>query len=142
MKFIKLIIVLFVVVVAGVGNSWADRGHGYGGHGYGGHGYGGVAIGPYWEPGYYPIAPYFYPPYYPTYNSPAIVYSEPQVYVQQQAPLAAEPTSSPPPPPTQAAATVSSDYWYYCKAAKGYYPYVKECPSGWQKVPTTPPGQR
>jgi len=31
--------------------------------------------------------------------------------------------------------------WYYCENAKGYYPYVRECPSGWQAVPQTPPGQ-
>src|SRR5215831_359247 len=30
--------------------------------------------------------------------------------------------------------------WYYCKGAKAYYPYVRECPSGWQAVPQTPPG--
>lgn len=31
--------------------------------------------------------------------------------------------------------------WYYCENAKAYYPYVRECPSGWQAVPQTPPGQ-
>lgn len=25
-------------------------------------------------------------------------------------------------------------YWYYCKNPSGYYPYVKQCPSGWMKV--------
>jgi len=36
-----------------------------------------------------------------------------------------------------------ASFWYYCKGAKTYYPYVRECPSGWvQIVPqTTPPGQ-
>jgi hypothetical protein len=29
-------------------------------------------------------------------------------------------------------------YWYYCDATKGYYPYVKECPTGWQKVAPRP----
>ena len=24
--------------------------------------------------------------------------------------------------------------WYYCRDAKAYYPYVRECPSGWQQV--------
>jgi hypothetical protein len=28
----------------------------------------------------------------------------------------------------------AQQYWYFCKSAKGYYPYVKECPEGWQKV--------
>ena len=30
--------------------------------------------------------------------------------------------------------------WYYCNDAKAYYPYVRECPSGWkQVVPQTVP---
>jgi hypothetical protein len=28
----------------------------------------------------------------------------------------------------------AQQYWYFCKSAKGYYPYIKECPEGWQKV--------
>jgi hypothetical protein len=56
------------------------------------------------------------------------------VYIeQQQAPAA------PPPAPVAAA---PADYWYYCAAAQGYYPYVKECPGGWQKVLPQPPAQR
>jgi FKBP-type peptidyl-prolyl cis-trans isomerase FkpA len=33
--------------------------------------------------------------------------------------------------------------WYYCSDAKAYYPYVRECRSGWLRVApqTTPPGQ-
>jgi len=31
--------------------------------------------------------------------------------------------------------------WYYCPESKAYYPYVKECPGGWQQVaPQPPPG--
>jgi hypothetical protein len=30
-------------------------------------------------------------------------------------------------------------YWYYCEPAGAYYPYVKECPSGWLKVSPEPP---
>src|SRR6266850_835022 len=29
--------------------------------------------------------------------------------------------------------------WYYCNDAKAYYPYVRECPSGWRQVPETAP---
>jgi hypothetical protein len=25
-------------------------------------------------------------------------------------------------------------YWYYCEEAATYYPYVKECAGGWQRV--------
>ncbi len=28
----------------------------------------------------------------------------------------------------------SGDYWYYCESAGQYYPYVTECPEGWQAV--------
>jgi hypothetical protein len=37
------------------------------------------------------------------------------------------------PPPTPA------PVWYYCTQLAGYYPYVPQCPSGWQAVPATPP---
>ena len=29
--------------------------------------------------------------------------------------------------------------WYYCAESRSYYPYVRECPGGWQRVPATPP---
>lgn len=76
----------------------------------------GIVIGPAWGPWYYPPPPYYYPPYYP----PVVIERAPPVYVQQQ----------PAPAP--------ENYWYYCAAAKGYYPYVKECPGGWQKVSPQP----
>ena len=31
--------------------------------------------------------------------------------------------------------------WYYCDSAKGYYPYVRSCASGWRSVPANPEGQ-
>lgn len=66
---------------------------------------------------------YFYPgPVYP-YPNPYV----PPVVINQTYP-APEPAG---PAPTQ--------YWYYCAAAKGYYPYVPTCAGGWQKVPATPP---
>jgi len=30
-------------------------------------------------------------------------------------------------------------WWYYCGAAGAYYPYVKHCPGGWQRVAPRPP---
>lgn len=29
--------------------------------------------------------------------------------------------------------------WYYCRESNGYYPYVKQCPGGWERVPARPP---
>jgi len=69
------------------------------------------------------------PPYYayPSYPSQVVVVpAQPQTYIQQEA--------------TQAAPLVQG-YWYYCADAHAYYPYVKQCPGGWQRVsPQPPPG--
>ena len=75
-------------------------------------------------PGYYYPAPYYYPAYYPPYYpAPVVVQSAPQVYVERN---------------DAAPAPEAQSYWYYCAATKGYYPYVKECPGGWQKVAPVP----
>ena len=29
---------------------------------------------------------------------------------------------------------VALQYWYYCTAAAAYYPYVQNCPGGWELV--------
>ncbi|PWB42793.1 MAG: hypothetical protein C3F19_03715 [Rhodocyclales bacterium] len=75
--------------------------------------------------GYYywwhePPPPYYY--YYP----PTIIVrpQEPQVYIERGAPQQA--------PQAEA-------YWYYCSESRSYYPYVKDCPGGWQRVVPTPP---
>lgn len=34
-------------------------------------------------------------------------------------------------PPAEPAAQV---WWYWCADSRAYYPYVKECPGGWQRV--------
>ncbi|HTY98278.1 MAG TPA: hypothetical protein VMB75_00475 [Rhodocyclaceae bacterium] len=119
MKTIKWLIALVLLAAGGVGTAWADH--------HGGHVHFGVVIGPYWGPWYYPPPPYYYPPYYP----PVVIERPtPQVYVEQPPAAAA---------PAVPAAPAAANYWYYCAKAKGYYPYVKECPSGWQRVPAQPP---
>jgi hypothetical protein len=82
----------------------------------------GVNFGPYWGP-YWGPAWYYPPPYY--YYPPAVVYTAPpapQTYVERNDQPAAQ-----------------QSYWYYCESSRGYYPYVKECPSGWKAVPPAPP---
>lgn len=70
---------------------------------------------------YYP-PPYYYPGYY--YPQPVAYPAQPVTYVEQgAAPAPAEPAG----------------WWYYCEVSRTYYPYVKECPSGWQRVPALPP---
>ena len=119
---IKLIIAFLLLGAAGAGSAWADRGHAHFG----------VVIGPYWGgPWYYPPPAYYYPPYYPQVIVPA-----PQVYIEQQPAASAAPSA-----PVAPVAAAPVNYWYYCAAAKNYYPYVKECPSGWQRVSPQPPGQ-
>ncbi len=82
------------------------------------HGYvrGGVWIGPGW---WGPVYPYPYP-----------YYAVPPVVVQQQPQPPAEYVAPEPQTP---------GYWYFCQEPKGYYPYVKQCPGGWEKVVPPPP---
>jgi hypothetical protein len=87
-------------------------------HGRARVGVGFVFGGPFWHPWYYAPPPYYY------YPPPYTVYSSPPVYIERQD---TEPTPA------------AADWWYYCEQSKGYYPYVKTCPGGWQKVPPTPP---
>jgi hypothetical protein len=104
---------LAAIMLIGAGSAWADRGHG--------HVHFGIIVGPQWGHLYYP-PPYYYSPYYP----PVVIAPPvPQVYIEQQ---------TMPPAPAAAAG-----YWYYCAASGSYYPYIKECPGGWQKVLPQPP---
>ena len=122
MRFAREMIALAVLAVAATDAAWADHGHGHG------HVRLGVVIGPYWGPWYYPPA-YYYPPYYPV----VVERTAPPVYIEQQ-------SAAPAMPPPAAAPAAQNNYWYYCNELKGYYPYVKECPGGWQKVSPQPPG--
>lgn len=80
-----------------------------------GHARFGVFVGPTvaW-PYYYPEPYYYYPP-------TVAVQPSPPVYIEQAQPA-----------PQQ--------YWYFCQNPQGYYPYVKECSSTWQRVLPQPPG--
>lgn len=97
--------------------AWPAHGHWHGNHQHGG-GHVGVFIG-------VPLgAPWHYNPYY-TYPPVVTVPATPPVYIQQALPLQDQ--------------QQSNSWWYYCNAQQGYYPYVKQCPSGWQLVPAQPP---
>lgn len=118
-KTVKLMIALLLVRAVGVDNAWADRRHG-GHHRHFNRQFSVVIGAPYWDP-------FYYPRYYPRYYAPLVIERPvPQVYIEQPsalAPLAAD----------------AANYWYYCSSARGYYPYVSECPGGWQKVLPRPP---
>lgn len=73
-------------------------------------------------PPYYPPAYYGYPPAAGRFVPPA-VYIERKDVAQ----------------PAQPATGSQGNYWHYCRSVEGYYPYVKECPDGWEQVAPTPP---
>jgi hypothetical protein len=81
----------------------------------------GVGFGfgyPYWG------GPWGYPPPYYYYPAPIVV-QQPVTYVEQN-------------PQAVSAPAADAGWWYYCDQSRGYYPYVRECPGGWQRVPPTP----
>jgi len=122
----------------GGGHGYYGNGHGYYGHGHGyygrGYGFGGYLGAPFYSyPYYYPYYPYYGYPYYP----PVVVETvpaQPPVYIEQGTPQFSAPQE-----PSQPEKT---NWWYHCAEPDGYYPYVKKCPSGWEKVkPMQPPQQ-
>jgi hypothetical protein len=90
---------------------------------------------------------YFYPA--PVYPYPLavseVIYAPAPIVVAPAVP----PTTvvAPPSPPVSPQGTTvvapqnpTSGMWYYCDSAKGYYPYVQQCPEPWRSVPAAPPG--
>jgi hypothetical protein len=119
------------------GHRWGDGRWYYGGHRWGDgrwyHGWHDGHLGWWWiVAGMWYLYPALVHPYPDTYVPPVVVEQQPPVIIQQ-----APPATVPSQPP--AAAPRAPQYWYYCRSAKAYYPYVSSCPSGWMKVPTTPP---
>lgn len=97
----------------------------------------GYGWGPgYWGPRYRYLPPPLiaydeYDPYF--YGPPVVVHRpDPPEYIERDPP-AVDPALAEPPA-----------WWYWCPSAKAYYPYVKQCPGGWQRVPPqpTPPERR
>ena len=131
MKKVALALVMILAGSIASGSVLARGGHG-GGHGgghFGGFGAGlglGLFVGaPLLWGGYYG-SPYYYPPsyYYPPYPA-----ASPPVYMEQGAPA-----------PATAPAPSQAYWWYYCADSQSYYPYVRQCPGGWQRVAPQPPG--
>lgn len=114
------------------------RGHDFGlwRGGHWNHGWHNGRSGWWWVAGgiwyFYPVPVYPYPdPYIP----PIVVEDSPPPTVEVQQP----PAEAPPPAGASAEPPTPQD-WYYCESAKGYYPYVPSCPSGWKTVPASPSG--
>lgn len=68
------------------------------------------------------------------YGAPApYYYYPPVVAVQPSPPVYIEQSPGPAAPAQQPA------YWYFCPESNAYYPYVTDCPSGWEQVVPQPP---
>jgi len=126
-------IAALLAVSFGSGTALADHGHGHW------HGHDRASIGFYFGPSPFYYRPYvqpYYPYPYPYYAYPPVVISppapqSPPVYVEKGQESAAPDEST----------STQDYYWYHCDKPEGYYPYIKECPGGWQKVTPEPPQQ-
>lgn len=114
MKRARVQVLSALLLAVACGGAWAAHFH---------HGARvGIYIGPSF--GWYYPPPYYYP-YPPVVVAPAA----PPVYIEQGPGPDAPPTQPVPPP----------NAWYYCSNPDGYYPYVRQCPGGWQRVAPHPP---
>ena len=136
------------------GGGWYHDGYYHGGYYHGGyygwhhggyyHGYygccGSVSVGFYFGPGFiygYPFYPYYYPPYYASVYYPYVSgdVSQPAQYIEQGQDQAGGADVY----DQGGGGAAQLAVWYYCNNPQGYYPYVRTCPGGWQKVPARPP---
>ena len=116
MRVARAIVVLAVALGAAVASApaFADRWHGHSRVHFGL--YFGAPL--YWHP-YYP-PPYYYPP-------TVVVPQSPPVYIERGGQAEQAPADQ--------------GWWYFCRESNAYYPYVKHCPGGWEKVRPQPPAQ-
>lgn len=101
-----------ILSVACAGAAWPA---GHGGHSGGGH-----SGGHFFHHGararvFISSPAFFYPGPYYYYPGPGYAPAAPVEYIQQD--------NGPGP-----------QYWYFCPASRAYYPYVNECPGGWQLI--------
>ena len=115
------------------GHTGSKSGGHRGKHGGGHFHRGAVGLGVGYGVPYFAI-PYYYPPYYPPNYFPGYPpdYQEPGAYGGPSQFL--EPAY---PQHSQAAET---NDWFFCPGSNAYYPYVRQCPQGWQRVSPSPGG--
>ena len=147
MKHYSKMVAMLILLVAGGAVSESAMAQHHGGVRFG------VNIGiPLFGPGYLP--PYAYPaPAYaypaPAYGYPAPPYAYPAPAYSYPAPAYSYPAPAVAPSgayveqgyaqATPAPAPARQQDWFYCPDSKSYYPYVRECPGAWQRVPAQPP---
>ena len=139
--------VLALTAALATSTAWAHRGYGYGnGNGYGHHYHGGGRVGlfiggPVLGFPYYGYPAYGYPAFGYGYGYPPYGYYGPATTVittPAAAPVYIEQSSAANNVGAYPSGPASDGYWYYCSNPDGYYPYVKQCANGWQKVPPQP----
>ncbi|PLP96274.1 hypothetical protein CYJ10_33125 [Cupriavidus pauculus] len=104
--------------------------HGGGFHGHSGFHHGGFhhghvaffAVGAGW-PGWWGYA-YDGWPYYPAYSAYSAYPTTPVTYIEKG---------------DGSDSASANDWWYRCNEPNGYYPYVQDCPAGWQVELARPP---
>jgi hypothetical protein len=86
---------------------------------------------------------YYGPAYGYGYVVPGYAYGTPSsmVYIERNQPVTPAQAPAPVAPAAPSGAAPGNDWWYLCASPRGAYPYVRECPSGWERVPAVPPGQ-
>lgn len=165
MNALRLALPIAALLVAMAAGTPAQAGSG-GGHGHG-YGYGSsVRIhwgGPLWWGGWGPYGPgygwsggwgaywpYGYVPSAVVVGPPAVVTSTSGVtYIEREGSVNSTTRQAPaavPPPPSAAPGAIGeapppgAQWWYLCSNPRGAYPYVRDCPGGWERVPAQPPG--
>ncbi len=122
MRFVAAALALGVMLAGTTAAGPASAHHGHHGHGPRvsfGFGFGSPFFWGYPYPYYYSPPPYYYYPHGAT-TAPA-----PTTYIERG--------------DGHASQDQPQGTWYYCPEAKAYYPYVKQCAGGWQRVAPQPP---
>ena len=88
-------------------------------------------------------APVYYPPGSAYAGGPS-AYGTPPAGPGYYGPAALPASYNAPPqaaPYYAAAPAQPQAEWYYCADSRSYYPYARECPGGWQRIPAQPPSR-
>ncbi|MFZ6812943.1 hypothetical protein ACO0K3_00605 [Undibacterium sp. Rencai35W] len=147
MNWTKSVLCSLALLAATSSNiAWADHPHFYHGPRWG--------VGLYVNPfpivrsSYYYGSPYYYPTtyrYYPEVVVAPVVTTVPQtVYIEQSysGPAVTSTSSGTTTYVSPSVPQQGNGDWYYCHNPDGFYPAIKSCPSGWQRVPAQVPADR
>jgi hypothetical protein len=93
---------------------------------------------PYYSGSYYgrPYYPYSSPYYYPEVVVNTVISpTPPTIYVQQtDNPSSYQNQYASPSQPASVTPETGGNDWYYCNNPDGFYPAIRSCPAGWQRI--------